>query len=109
MEDVALHDLDERLKSAWEEYGEETWGKNRRGQPTIGETYTKVINDAKNRIKRGDPMVSVHNMLMDDIQSEEQDAYEWVYLIGRVTSCRVIYALVAVRKLWELLRNRGLL
>lgn len=103
VDDVALYDLDQRLEAAKEEHDEDQWNEPRRGKSTLGETYTEAINDAKMRVGNGDGMKWVHDGLMEDLRNEEQDCYEWVYKIGQVTSCRVIYALAAVSRLNELL------
>jgi len=104
VDEVALYDLEQYLEQRLEEYDEETLDEPRRGQPTARETYKKAFERARCAVGRGDHMKTVLDNLYEDLMNEDQDAYEWVYSIGQVTSCRVIYALAAVSRLHELLQ-----
>lgn len=103
--EVALYDLRQHLVQAKDEYDPEEWNRQRPGVPSVGVVYEDAIRDAERSVRNGENMCNVHGQLIEDIQDIEPDAYEWVNSVGKVTSCRVIYALVAVRKLWELLNK----
>jgi len=103
---VALYELDQQLKDAEEEF-EERWDKPPRYSSItpISEVYAGAIEAAKRRLDYGESVQLVQRELIDDLQGVEPDAYEWVGGLGRVTSPRVIYAIAAIRRLWELLRD----
>jgi hypothetical protein len=100
---VALYDLDRHLEDAAEGFGV-SWYMQDVDKPPIGERYTPIIEEAKEAILRGDPIEHAHARLADELREFDQDCWEWVPSIGRVTSVRVIYALAAIARLWELLR-----
>jgi hypothetical protein len=112
VDDVAVYDLRQRLKWAKEEYGygwteartkRNLWGNDEEYTPE-GE-YTEAIDTAIASIQQGENVQEVQRALYDDISKVEQDAYEWVFGIGKVPSGRLIYALTAVRRLGQLLRR----
>ena len=114
VDDVAIFDLRYRLKQAEEEYGEgwtdtrtrnNSWGGEEEYTPK-GE-YTEVIEEAIESVQRGDDVKEMQRALYDKISHIEQDAYEWVFGIGKVPSSRLIYALTAVRRLGQLLRAKA--
>ena len=93
--EVALHDLHYYADDIKEHYDEEEWNEPRRGQSTIGETYNEAFSDAIDMINNGEDVRYVQRRLHEDIMNEDQEAYEWVYSIGRVTSTRVIFAVAS--------------
>jgi len=99
VDEVAIYDLHERLEDAQNEYDEEEWEK-------IKEEYTDAIHSAIERVQYGDSIPLVHMSLHDDIQELDPDCWEWLGGIGRVPSVRLIYALAAVRRLWELITEQ---
>jgi len=99
IDQVAIYDLQMRLQDAKAEYGE-LWTKPRKRQRTRAEVYADVLHSAAHAVARGDDINHVHNRLYDDLKNEEDDAWEWVYDVGKVTSVRVIYALAAIRRLY---------
>lgn len=108
VDDVAIFDLRDRLKQAKEEYGE-GWNEERStlycGTTTVGAEYTEAIEEAIQSVQYGTDVQEVQRALYDKISHVEQDAYEWVFGIGKVPSSRLIYALSAVRRLGQLLRR----
>lgn len=107
VDEVALYDLAQALKQREEEYDEEGWVGPCPGveAPSVKEVYEEAFQEATGAIRRGEHMKNVLDELCHTLMQAgvEDTPYEWVYSIGRVTSCRVIYALAAVARLHELL------
>jgi len=108
--EVAIHELHERLVNAEEEFGDE-WDIPRTIRSSSGEyklspkiEYTDAIEDAIQAFENDYHHMAIKHQLLEDLQHVDQDAWEWVGDIGKVTSCRVIYALMAIRRLWELIQ-----
>jgi len=102
VDDVALYDLEQALKQREEEYGPEDWEEPK-------SIYEDAFKETGEAINRGEPIESALHELCDTLmQAGVDDApYEWVFSIGRVTSCRVIYALGATARLHELLQAKA--
>lgn len=98
VDEVAVYDLRERLAQAPSEYGEEGWEKHE-------EKFTEAINNAIENVG-GMNIETVQTCLLEDLRGTDDDAWEWVGSIGRVTSVRVIYALAAIARLYELLQAK---
>lgn len=109
VDEVAHHDLHQALKHREEEHDSETWIEQRPGvdAPSVKEIYEEAFLETGEAIDRGEPIEGVLRELCDTLMRERVDdtPYEWVFSIGRVTSCRVIYALKAVARLHELLQD----
>ena len=96
-DDVAVYDLKERINDAAEEFGHE-WA-------IVRTQYTDAIDAAISSIEYGYHIQVVHRELHDALSEIEDDCYEWIYDIGKVTSIRVIYALAAISRLHKLLEG----
>lgn len=106
VDDVAHHDLHQALKQREDEYDPEDWAEPRSDGPSPKMVYEDAFGETGEAIDRGEPIEGVLRELCDTLMREGVDdtPYEWVFSIGRVTSCRVIYALAAVARLHELLQ-----
>lgn len=104
IDEVALYDLDQCLKQLKEEHSLDDWNCPRQEQSTVGETYEEAFEMARSLIACGEDIRFVQYELMEDVMNEDQDAHEWVFGIGKVTSSRVIFAMGAVARLHELLQ-----
>lgn len=100
-DDVAIYDLNERLKQAKNEYGE-MWDDT-----SIGDKYTEAVESAINSISDVVSLESVKNSLYDTISEIDQDCWEWLGSIGRIPSDRLIYAVSAVQRLSQILIDIG--
>jgi hypothetical protein len=99
IDEVAIYDLYQRLKCAKDEFGDE-WEE-------VGEKYTSAIEDAVKNIRNGYPVSDAKKGLYDDISELDQDVWEWLGSVGKVPSIRLIYAMTAVRRLAQLLRQKA--
>jgi len=68
--------------------------------------WKHAIRRALNRTYEKEAM---HAGLLEDLSDVESDAWEWVYGVGRVVSTRVLYALAAIKRLDQILTERGVL
>jgi len=107
VDEVAHHDLRQALKQRGDEYDSDEWIEQRPvvDAPSIKEIYEDAFRETGEAIDHGEPIEGVLRELCDTLMRAGVDdtPYEWVYSIGRVTSCRVIYALAAIARLHELL------
>lgn len=103
--EVAHHDLHQALVQRREEYGEKEWD----AEDGPKGLYEDLFAETGVAIDRGEPIEDVLRELCDDLMRDGVDdtPYEWVFSIGCVTSCRVIYALAAVARLHELLQDES--
>jgi hypothetical protein len=92
-EDVASSDLDDHLETELEGTGRD---------PEKEENLRSIFSQAKEMAY--DP-VEMRTYLSDELN--DCDCWEWLYTIGVVVSMRVIYAWAAVRRLCELLEQKG--
>jgi hypothetical protein len=104
--EVAHYDLEQALKQCEEEHDPEEWGESRSDSPSPKMVYEDAFSEARESIECGEHIEGVLRELCDTLMRAGVDdtPYEWVFSIGRVTSCRVIYALAAVARLHELLQ-----
>jgi len=106
--EVAHYDLRQAMKMREDEYDSEEWIEQRPGvdAPSIKEIYEDAFRETGEAIDRGEPIEGVLRELCDTLMRAGVDdtPYEWVFSIGRVTSCRVIFALAAIARLHEILQ-----
>lgn len=109
VDNVAVHDLRQRLKDAEEEFddawAEERWNSAGVLQPTPKAIFKNAIVGAIEGIKMGWPGPETHRYVYERVSDVDPDAWEWVEDIGMVLAPRVICAVAAVRRLHELLSS----
>jgi hypothetical protein len=116
-DEIAIADLRERHLQAPEEFGEAGWAVH-------GDHYTALFERAIGRFRNGEDRRLILDELylghrggqqhvidgvanwtwIPGLEEIDQDATEWLYTVGEVTSTRVIYALAAISRLHELLQ-----
>lgn len=99
--EVAIYDLKQRLEEEKEYHDEEEWDE-------IKVKYCEIINETIEDIRlEYEPLEYIlWHKLHEEISEFDQDAGEWISDVGKVTSQRVIYAMIAIRRLAELLGVR---